>query len=404
MIKLPDFKPSTSERKWIDNHRSSSRHLQRLWRAAPGSLRRDPGFIEVLLRATWVGTHNHTDQTRLTRNRYLAAWLGVDPGNDQNLAERLVFKMPALSVKRAQEFIAQWTGLTLYYSSARPATITLIRKEIRIVAAALERVSGTTDDVDAKVSDVADMITSLPRVKMPTGGKVSPFSGLSPLLAALDPHGRFPIINKQTQKLVAALGATTEHAAVVAMSRLVGERNLPDNHSVDVFANSRRDAIAASIRRDVRKRIPAVHTLQLQLLGEKSEQRAYAMLRRRRIKIRRLHNALTNKFLNAVQWRYKPQQSRCDIVLGGWRGRRFLLIEAKTGTSGLGGRTQLRQAIGQLFDYRRLQFPNASSQVDLALLTPSRPDDDVLELLRGLDIEALWFERNQLCGTIDLFA
>lgn len=87
----------------------------------------------------------------------------------------------------------------------------------------------------------------------------------------------------------------------------------------------------------------------------------------------------------------------------GGRKERHLLIEAKTAFTGPSGRMQLRQAIGQLFDYRHTyasHFP--PGKVDLAVLLPSEPSEDVQRLLKSLTIEILWFERTKLKGTITL--
>ena len=82
-------------------------------------------------------------------------------------------------------------------------------------------------------------------------------------------------------------------------------------------------------------------------------------------------------------------------------GRR-LLVEAKPSTAGPAGRMHLRQAIGQLYDYRFRHFRNAVDRTDLALLTASRPDGAALALLAHLGIAALWFEGKTLRGTIPL--
>ena len=97
---------------------------------------------------------------------------------------------------------------------------------------------------------------------------------------------------------------------------------------------------------------------------------------------------MTNKFRIAVQWKASldPKQGEYDILLNLHRGR-LLLIEAKTSTTGHLGRLQLRQAIGQLFDYRWRNFKGKLNKVDLALLTPTKPSDDILKLLKQLKIE-----------------
>ncbi|MET8058647.1 MULTISPECIES: restriction endonuclease [Streptomyces] len=61
------------------------------------------------------------------------------------------------------------------------------------------------------------------------------------------------------------------------------------------------------------------------------------------------------------------------------------LVEAK----GTVHRDAIRQAVGQLFDYRRHIVPPPRG---LALLVPSRPEDDLLDLCTSVDIKVIWPE------------
>jgi len=62
----------------------------------------------------------------------------------------------------------------------------------------------------------------------------------------------------------------------------------------------------------------------------------------------------------------------------GWDEQRGLLIEAKS----FSGRAHIQMAIGQLLDYRRF-LPDVE---EMALLVPTRPADDLVELLHSLGI------------------
>ncbi|MFI1018015.1 restriction endonuclease [Streptomyces sp. NPDC020965] len=62
-----------------------------------------------------------------------------------------------------------------------------------------------------------------------------------------------------------------------------------------------------------------------------------------------------------------------------------ILIEAK----GTVHRDAIRQAVGQLFDYRRHIVPQPRA---LALLVPSKPEADLLDLCASVDIKAIWPE------------
>jgi hypothetical protein len=406
MIDLPEFIPTNKESSWIASHRDTARLLKNLWGAASRIQRRDPDFLSALLRATWVGSHHPTDRTRLTRNRYFARWLGI-PENSaaQELEIALCQRLPRLKRSVGREFVRTSTGVTLYYGAARPATVRLVRVHRAIVGRAFELVSQTHQSVEDKVYEVAELLGTIPRISMPNGGTMSPYNGLSPALACLDPQGAFPIINKQTRTLLSALSVHADSEGAVAMSKLIGRQNVSDNAALDVFANTRIDEIKRAVAQaSLQKPLPRASSTKLTLLGEKSETTGIASIAKKRVLVRKLHNQLTNQFRRAIVWRHKPVQSRCDVILRRWSHDRWLLIEAKTGTAGLGGRTQLRQAIGQLFDYRMLQFGSQAKSVDLALLTPTKPEPDVLFLLESLGIEALWFAGKRLEGTIDLLS
>lgn len=62
-----------------------------------------------------------------------------------------------------------------------------------------------------------------------------------------------------------------------------------------------------------------------------------------------------------------------------------ILIEAK----GTVHRDAIRQAVGQLFDYRRHISPPPRG---LALLVPSKPEDDLLDFCTSVDIKVIWPE------------
>lgn len=77
---------------------------------------------------------------------------------------------------------------------------------------------------------------------------------------------------------------------------------------------------------------------------------------------------------------YSPEgrNLRTDLYIP----ERRLLIEAKASAS----RENIRLAIGQLFDYRRWMSPRP----EVAILVPTDPPDDMLELLTELGIGAIW--------------
>jgi hypothetical protein len=137
-------------------------------------------------------------------------------------------------------------------------------------------------------------------------------------------------------------------------------------------------------------------------VGLKSEIDSLAEIAASRKRIRKLHNALTNRLRDYLMWQYELVESEFDAVIPDWKPGRTLLIEAKTNSERSSGRTQIRQAIGQLFDYRHKFFGTEKAKVDLAILLPMEPSADILTLLGSLGIEVMWFKGEKLKGTIAL--
>lgn len=96
----------------------------------------------------------------------------------------------------------------------------------------------------------------------------------------------------------------------------------------------------------------------------------------------RYRDHMTAKGLLVRRKRYRPAGEVRPIFSDVWIEDRHALIEAKNSDS----RDAVRQAIGQLYDYRRFHEP----PVRLAVLFPYQPNADRLALLRSAGIEAIW--------------
>jgi hypothetical protein len=82
---------------------------------------------------------------------------------------------------------------------------------------------------------------------------------------------------------------------------------------------------------------------------------------------------------------YRPAGEVSPLYCDAWVKDRNLLIEAKHSHA----RDALRQAIGQLYDYRRFHAPLPS----LAVLLPYRPAGDRSDLLSSVGVAAIWPSR-----------
>jgi hypothetical protein len=95
-------------------------------------------------------------------------------------------------------------------------------------------------------------------------------------------------------------------------------------------------------------------------------------------------DALGRRQISAERLRYDSGEGifYCDVYVGD-RGH---LIEAKSSTS----REDLRMAIGQLFDYKRLSQQAGRAVARIAVLLPERPAADMEALLTSLNIGVIW--------------
>jgi hypothetical protein len=96
----------------------------------------------------------------------------------------------------------------------------------------------------------------------------------------------------------------------------------------------------------------------------------------------RYRDYLAAKGVRVCRGKYLPVGEVRPIFSDVWVPDRHALIEAKNSDS----RDDLRQAIGQLYDYRRFHQP----PVNLAVLLPYAPRPERLNLLRSADIQAIW--------------
>ncbi len=123
---------------------------------------------------------------------------------------------------------------------------------------------------------------------------------------------------------------------------------------------------------------------------------------RRLITSRRRHHVLTNAFVSYLGKAVQVDESVYDIVVRkGWKPGRLLLVEAKSEVTGYQGRHQVREAIGQLFDYRFL-LVNVEHErnVDLALLAPEKPSQDLIRLCSSeLGIHLIWRTKTAFSGS-----
>jgi len=398
-LNLPQFNPTAPQRLWVNGEAQTARFIAALW-SAGGQKQRDPGFISLLARCAWTNVREDEsgwESTRIWRNQNIADYLGVEYASDAQLAEGMSGAFPRL--KRVQWLLGTHTGITHYYKALRTETIAFFETHAQHISKAFSIVASTRVPPLTKIARAVNLIDGLGAIRI-RGLDISPLNGLTPALACLDPSHRFPIMNERTRRLLRAIGREQDAEGAIALSKLIGPKSpgLRNAFELDVYAATHE---FSGVRR------PSTFKPQpgkFRDVGEKSELASIAHIAANRIKIRKKHNEMTNRLLDWLAWRYPvPKESRFDAAILNWRKQRHLLIEVKTAWTGPSGRLQIRQAIGQLFDYRHTyaaHFP--PGEIDLAILLPSQPSSDLLSLLRALKIEVLWFERGNVTGTVTL--
>jgi hypothetical protein len=394
---LPYYQRSKDQQRWVASKRRTSNLIRSLWTAAGTERRREPAFLCLLVQCGWTnaGRNKGQESTRLWRNQNIADYLKVVYCSDEQLAKDLASRLKSLTVSKALSLLEQQTGITRYYTAFRPATLRFVKQHSVSVALAFNRVSAMSTSVTDKIQKVATIIENLGDI--PAAGRhISPFNGLTPALSCLDTQRRFPIMNDRTRDLLSFIEMNPDKEGIVALSKLIGpEYGIKDAFELDAYAFGEKFPMLKARPHKLRSASSFID------VGLKSEINSIANIAAKKATIKKLHNKLTNRLRDYILWRQKTvKQSKFDALVLGWKKGRDLLIEAKTASEGPSGRSQVRQAIGQLYDYRFTYMPK--NNVDLAVLLKKEPSAHVQRLLASLDIELLWFKGKELTGTTQL--
>lgn len=393
---MPIFKNTVDQRKWVKHEKGTAKFVRVFWKTSSEKQKRDPEFLCFLVKCGWCNTFHeqYSDATREWRNNILAKYLGIEYDNINKLAKNVNKFWPRIDEKKAKKLLESYTGITNYYKAFRPRVEKFIKKYSEQTKLIFDTVSSKSMDSSLKIRKVFQIIDKIPMIKTPTGGKTSLVNALSPTLMCLDPHLKFPIMNMRTQKLLHCIDKDQNAEGAMALAGLIGGYGIKNSFQLDVYSQTVR---FPKYKRSARV---SVKRPQMRNIGLKSEYESYAIIHKQRKRIKKLHNKLINKFQKHLLWRQKIQESKFDALLPNWRPGRNLLIEAKTSSSGTSGRHQIREAIGQLFDYRKTFFPEEVNKVDLTILLPTKPSQEIMELLKSIKIHLLWFQKDELKGTI----
>lgn len=401
-MNMPKYKNEQYQNDWVEKDFDTVRFLRPLWQAASKKQKNDKYFLGFLVQCGWASfiDDKYSDTTITWRNRNLAEYLGeVEYKDDESLCLVIHREWPSISVQKARELLGLNSGITHYYRPFRTVTLEYIYRHFDEVKSFFEIVISRRIKPEDKIRNIVARIDTMPSISTPKGGKTSLLNAITPTLACLDPHLRFPIMNNQTKVLLRSIGQDQDVDGALALSSLIDSiEGITNTLQLDVYSQTQKDDFPKFER---------IRTSTDNLgrdVGIKSEQNSYGQLNRNKVTITKQHNKLINKFKKYITWRKKAtiKEHYFDAVIHNWKEGRRLLIEAKTASDGLGGRQHVRQAVGQLFDYRYTYFKKDIDKTDIAILLPKKPAGDIISLLQSLNIEVLWFEKNDLDGTITL--
>jgi hypothetical protein len=253
---------------------------------------------------------------------------------------------------------------------------------------------------DQQRLDLATEIEALPRIPSPNGmRKMEAAGAVTPLVACLDPSGRFPIINGQSSVRKLLHRFRLDHSGLESQTKgfinLIGQLGISDALVIDVLAEE-----LSELSWNLGENQPdAPGDDEGSALQDLDEAERTATINSGTIQYRARHRRMTKaikKLLSefALKQGNKPD-CMYDVLVKSYDGKkRDLLIEAKPDPD----RGAIRIAIGQLLDYRR-RLPNRAG-TDLAFLTITKPEPAYIDLLLDLQISVLWFKRED-CVSVE---
>lgn len=299
---------------------------------------------------------------------------------------------------QTKEYISQNTGYTNLYPVYRNSSFKWIQENLPTVQNIIELA------LDERINDksrlrIASLIDRLPGISKPNSkiGKMSPASLLSPLIICLDKENRFPIINKASavvdlyRKLKISNLSVPEQ--VRELLKILDNIDINNAFELDVMSRTVINMVTPVYQKKKIER-EQVNEIGRGLLDKDDDDVEY-FVKTRKIKLIRLHNAMTNKLRDFCQEKninvIEGTSVKYDAIIEKYNGKDNLLIEVKSSNTS----SDVRLGIGQLFDYKHmLQDEN----IHLALYVPEKPERRYIDLLKKLGIVLMWDEGNSIYG------
>lgn len=394
--KLPKSKKS-----WYESEKDTAALLQAVISARRGKpLSGDD--IWYLLRLTWY--------TRSTDHGYwkklkVPALCHLFPQNKSVLrpprGAKLQEVLDGISLpRRVAETAAKTTGNIGLYKAYWNSSKTWCNDHVAELREIIQEAAHLTANDRGRWA-LATKIDAQHKVANPSGTRhKDPGDILTPLVAFLDPHCRFPMINqrKDIQALLRKwrLAGSNLNEQVRGMTGVIGKFGISDAFMLDVLADELKK-IAPRLNIPIAVKVVAANSGSA-LPDFDTSERDY-LRKAATIRYRQRHNKMMQRLKQLLK-EFKLTQGtnpdcRWDLLIERYeKTGRDLLLELKPDPE----KAAIRIAIGQLFDYRR--FVNHPAVTDVAVLTIGAPNKLYRQLLIELNTSCVWF-KDEGCQALD---
>jgi hypothetical protein len=384
---------------WAERQRATNRLVRELATPLLAGSSVSGDQLHALAMLTWITkSHDGDDAGYVSRVKAPALDCILDGNDAKRGLEELASDVVKFTGKRgAAGLVTQHTGFTNFFNPYRNASRAWANEHRRALTAIYRAalVARSKEEREAIVRKVAKL-PGIPKANHPDL-LMHPEFYVTPLLFALDPEIRFPIINGNggVAKLLRKL--KVQNASLIeqfrAMTGMYGVGGIEDAADLDENGADLPDFVTT-------KKEPAIRTiLKVRTDGRdlplKDDADYVAVREAQTVAHRRIHNDLTNKLTKALARgpRLTEGTNACkfDAMVHAFDGKRDLLIEAKSSIE----MPHLRMAVGQLFNYS-FQLKKGETEPALAILVPDRPSPAALAFLDWVEVGALWFEGKAL--------
>ena len=386
--------------KWAHRQRRTGKLMRVL---AEHSLQKpllSPQQVYGFCMLTWISQKDDSDRVAYIRSTKIPALGDILECDYSGMTLAEVAKDVAGKVEdpSVEGLVLSHTGFTNFYNAYRNSC----KKWIADHITALDNIIRMAFKADS-VNDGRDIVMAiiqlpaLPRANM-NSGPTKPENLLTPVAFALQKQMRFPLINGNdfVQRVLTKLGVANAplDQQYQEMVKLIGKNGIQDAADLDQLHENLIDMVT-TITQDASARILQEYLVEGNPLPIKDEGDIEALQQTRTVTHRRRHNELTNALRKCLTANYLlegiSKEVMFDVLVKNYNGSKAdLLIEAKSSAEP----AHIRMAVGQLLHYRF--SATRSTQWDLAILLPTRPDDTTVAFMTSLEIGVLWIEGGNL--------